>query len=107
MSTLSAYYYFSNYLADVVILEASNLLTWGEASMKHLCVYANLPSSRPRSILWPGVAASSQFQSVELGGWHDRGGGPGSGLGSSSGTGADRAFRIVKSETMKRVDHKR
>ena len=36
------------------------------------------------------------------------GGGPGSGLGgSSSGTGADRAFRIVKSETMKRADHKR
>ena len=35
------------------------------------------------------------------------GGGPGSGLGSSSGTGSDRAFRIVKSETMKRVDHKR
>ena len=49
--------------------------------MKGLCVYANLPSSRPRSILRPGVAAISQSvsQLVELGGWHDRGGWPGLG----------------------------
>ena len=47
-------------------------------------------------------------QSVGLGGWNDRGGGgPGSELGSSSETGSDRAFRIAKPYTMKRVDHKR
>ena len=33
--------------------------------------------------------------------------GPGSELGSSSETGSDRAFRIVKPYAMKRVDHKR
>ena len=104
---LSASYYFGNYLADVAILEVIYLLGGG-ASMKHLRVYANLPSSRPRSIRWPGVAAISQPASQsdsEVG--TTAGGGPGSGLGSSSGTGADRAFRVVKSETMKRADHKR
>ena len=75
--------------------------------MKHLRVYANLPS--PRATVHP-LARCCGHQSVsqsdsEVG--TTTGGGPGSGLGSSSGTGSDRAFRIVKSETMKRVDHKR
>ena len=68
----------------------------------------NLPSSFVTSHAHP-LAEWSIIQSVSrtrrLA--RPRGGGPDSGLGSGSGTGADRPFRIVKSETMKRVDHKR
>ena len=39
--------------------------------MKHFCVYANLPSSRPRSILWPGVAVLAV-----VGGWCPEGNAP-------------------------------
>ena len=76
--------------------------------MKHFCVYAHLPSHEPQSILWPRVAARSQPVSSRTRGLErPRGGGPGSELGSSSETGSDRAFRIVKPYAMKRVDHKR
>ena len=75
--------------------------------MNFFCVYANLPSHEPQSILWPGVAARSQSASRTRGLERPRGGGPGSELGSSSETGSDRAFRIAKPYAMKRVDHKR
>ena len=85
----------------------TELLTWREASVKHFVRMQIFHRPEPRSILWPELRLSVS-QSVGLGGWHDRAGsGPGSGLGASSETGADRVFRIVKSETMKRVDHKR
>ena len=69
---LSAYYYFSNYLGNVVILEVIYLLGGG-ASMKHfLCVCkSSIARHSPSSgqELRPGAS-----QSVGLGGWHDRGG---------------------------------
>ena len=74
--------------------------------MKHFFVYANLPSSATVHPLarscghQPASQPDSEVGTTAVGG-------PGSGLGSSSGAGADRAFRILKSETMKRVDHKR
>ena len=67
--------------------------------MKHFCVYANLPSPRatshgPSSGQSYGQEPVSQSDS---GVGTTAGRGPGSELGSSSETGSDRAFRIVKS----------
>ena len=56
----------------------------------------------------PGQSCGQEpVSQPDLGVGTTAGGVPGSELGSSSETGADRAFRIVKSETMKQVDHKR
>ena len=66
--------------------------------MKHfMCIQILLPELRP-SVSLP----------VGIGGLHDRGEWPALGARVELGDwGADCAFRIVKSETMKRVDHKR
>ena len=109
-SSLVAYYYFSNYLADVVILGVIYLLGGKLRCNIFVCMQLFHRHGPAVTATVHPLARSCGHQSVsqsdsEVG--TTAGGGPGSGLGSSSGTGADRAFRILKSETMKRVDHKR
>ena len=102
-------FYFSNYLADVVILEVSYLLG-GELRWNiFVCMqifhrHGHGPSSGQE--LRPSVS-----QSAGLGGWHDRGGRPGLGarveLGDWCGSRVpDRKIRNDEargSQTMKRV----
>ena len=82
-------------------------LTLGEASMGHLVCMQISHGHEPRSSSGQSCGHQPASQSDSEIGTTAGGDPPGSGLGSSSGIGADRAFRIAKSETMKRVDHKR
>ena len=90
-------YYFSNYLGDVVIYYLQ-LLLGEKLRWNILCVYANLPSHEPQSILAHPLARSCGQEPVSQSdsGVETAGCGPGSELGSSSETGSNRAFRIAK-----------
>ena len=72
--------------------------------MEHFLCMQISHRHEPRLIVWQELRPSAS-QPVGLGGWHDRGGWPGLGARIElPGAGADRAFRIAKSETMKRAD---
>ena len=75
--------------------------------MEHFARMQTFHRHEPRPILWPELRLSAKVSQSDSEVGTTTGGGPGSGLGSSSENGSDRAFRIVKSETIKRVDHKR